>query len=81
MEPCWFLPRLPLLPSVNIHASCCMGSNVVNSEDMPSFTKANPSSSFDQGKHRASSFIRVLLLEALLYVHDYALKCRSLMKP
>jgi hypothetical protein len=64
---------LPLLPSVNIHASCRIGSNAVNLEETPSFTEANPSSSFDQGKHHASSFYRVFALKYLHYVHDCAL--------
>jgi hypothetical protein len=63
MEPRWFLSCLPLLSSINIHASCRIGSNALKSEEMPNFTKANPSSSFDQGKHQEFPFIRAFSFE------------------
>jgi hypothetical protein len=75
------LISLTLFPSINIHASCFIGSNAINIEEMSSFIEANPSSSFDQGKHSASSLYRVFALKFLDYVHDCALKCMSSMKP
>jgi hypothetical protein len=71
---------LTLLPSFNIHALCRIGSSAVNSEETSNFTEANCSFSFDQDKHRASSFYKAFALKYLLYGHDYALKCRSLME-
>jgi hypothetical protein len=75
------LTSLTLSSFTNVHVSCRIGSNAVDLEDMPSFIEANPSSSFDEGKHRASSFDRSFALKYLLYVHDCALMYRSSMKP
>jgi hypothetical protein len=70
-EPCWFLPCLLLASFSNVHASCRVGSNVVDHEDTPSFTKANPSSYLDQGKHQEYTSLGLSLLKPLLHVIDH----------
>jgi hypothetical protein len=66
---------------VNTLASYHIGSNIVELEGMPSFTEANLSPSFNQGKHRAYSLYRVFALQYLHYVNDCALKYRNSMEP
>jgi hypothetical protein len=41
------------------HASYLIGPNTTEFEGMPSFTDANLSPSFDQGKHHVSSMNRI----------------------
>jgi hypothetical protein len=53
---------------INTLASCRIGSNAVNIEDTPSFTEANPSSFFHQGKHLAFPFNRISPWNTLCYV-------------
>jgi hypothetical protein len=47
------LTLLTFASFVNIHASYQIGPNTIDLEGTPSFTEANLSPSFDQGKHQA----------------------------
>jgi hypothetical protein len=54
----------PLSFIINTLASCHLGPNsIVDQEGTPSFTEANSSSSLEQAKHHAYSFIRDFALK------------------
>jgi hypothetical protein len=65
-------------PFVNVHASYHIGSNPIDLEDTPSFTKANLSPSFDQGTYPSLGLLLSSPLLMFLIVH---LSDRSLIKP
>jgi hypothetical protein len=58
---------------LNTLASYRIGSNTAEFKGTPSFTEANLSPSFNQGKHRASSLYRAFGLKYLHYINDCAL--------
>jgi hypothetical protein len=56
------LTLITIVAFCSLHATCHIGSNTAELEGTPSFTNANLSLSFDQGKHLASSFDRICLV-------------------